>query len=294
MRTGPTTNRTVVSPELQAHLDRILAMPRLDVEQERALMRRYFEEDDAEAGERIIEAHLRFVVAIALKYRNYPISMSDLVSEGTLGLIVALDKFDHERGTRFVTYASFWIRAFVLELVIRSYGTGRLGSGPFRSKIFFRLRREHARIHARYGEASRGLDHVARRMGLSTEAVRDMLVQMESSEVPLDHPLPETHASTPDHGLHGRFQDPEDTVAREHDGRVLAAFVEEALERLDDRERYIVEARLMTDTPRTLASVGASLGVSRERTRQLEGRALHKLKEALGPRLEEVSLARRS
>jgi RNA polymerase sigma-32 factor len=290
MSTSASRRQGPVSVELQSHLDRILSTERLSVEQERELMRRFFEDDDQEAADRLIETHLRFVVAIALRYRNYPIAMSDLVSEGTLGLMVALRKFDPSRGTRFVTYATFWIRAHVLDLVIRSWHSGKGGTGPFKSKVFFKLRREHARLASRFGTSPEGLRQMAREMGMKEGVLRDMLHRIECGDVSIDQRLSSDSATTFKDLIVDDGPDPESEVRARHDSRIARELVEDALRILDDREAFIVKSRLMSDEPKTLASVGETLGVSRERARQIEVRARMKLRDHLTPRVEGAAI----
>lgn len=276
-----TTRGGVVSPELQLYLDRILATERIDPQQERELMDRWFDQGDRGAADRIIETHMRFVVAIALKYRNYPISMSDMISEGTMGLMVAFSRFDRSRNTRFVTYASFWIRAHILDLVIRSWHSGKLGTGPFKSKIFFKLRREHSQLASRFGDSPRANEILARRMGLDAEKVGKMLRQIEAGEVSLDMEISPSSNVTRKDLVADEEPDPYQQVCARQEERMLAIQVQEALRTLDRRERFVVENRLMGETTETLASLGEALGVSRERARQIEVRARRKLREHL-------------
>jgi RNA polymerase sigma-32 factor len=231
------------------------------------------------------------VVAIALRYRNYPIAMSDLVSEGTLGLMVALGKFDCSRQTRFVTYASFWIRAYILDLVIRSWHSGKHGTGPFRSKVFFKLRREHARLSSRFGNAPEGIRYMAWQMGLTEEGLRDMLHQIELGDVSIDQLLCDDRPATIKDMLADKNPDPEQEVCSRREALFTRKIVEEALAVLDERERHVVRVRLMADEPETLATVGETLGVSRERARQLEVRARKKLGAHLARSMQSHSTA---
>jgi len=281
MRRCSTGQRGFVTPELQAYIDRLLLTPRMSRTRETELMRRYHEHGDREAGQSIVEAHMRFVVAIALGYRNYAVAMDDLISEGSLGLVTALDKFDHERGTRFVTYASFWIRACILDLIIRSWHSGKNGTGPFNSKIFFKLRRERARLHARFGEDAAGLRVLARSLGMKREALRRMLDRLDASDVSLDQPVFHDRETTLKELLEDRRPGPEaETADRQMRARVRSE-LGRAMTVLDERERLVLERRSLGRTPCTLAEVGRELGVSRERARQLEERAHRKLQREL-------------
>ncbi len=280
-----------ISPELQAYIDRILQMPRMSRECEQQLMRRYHEQGDRKAGQHIVAAHMRFVVAIALGYRNYALAMDDLISEGSLGLVTALDKFDHERGTRFVTYASFWIRACILDLIIRSWHSGKQGTGPFNSKIFFKLRRQHSQLYSRFGDDSAGLRVLARSLGMEQDVVSGMLARLDASDVSLDQPVFREHETTMKELLEEQGPGPEAEASEHQMSTCVKRELARAQEILDERERYVVRRRSLDGSSATLAEIGRELGVSRERARQLEARARRKLRKRLENTVCEQSLA---
>jgi RNA polymerase sigma-32 factor len=220
------------------------------------------------------------VVTIALKYRAYGIPLGDLIAEGNLGILHALDKFEPERGLRFVTYAAYWIRAYILNSVIQSRTLVSSGSTSMR-KMFFRLRRERARIVSLLGEGEQVLDLLAAKFETSRDKVAEMLGRLESKDVSLDigHvrdgrvPLVETLAAE------GCNQ--EQSYANFQDVQLAHGLVDSAMGWLDPRERFIVEHHLMKDDDETLslAELGRQLGVSRERARQLEEQAKKKLRQ---------------
>ena len=237
---------------------------------------------DGEARKALVRANLRFVVAIALSYRRYGIRVADLIAEGNLGLMIAAGKFDAERGTRFVTYAGYWIRALILDLIVRATTMVGAGSGPLRSKLFFRLRRERARIGNLVPDAHERNALLAQRFETSEEKMEEMLRRLDARDVSLDQPV---HAESGVTMLDALEDDagvsPEvATALHENDGRVKER-LKAALSRLDVRERYIVQQRYMNDEEVSLAEIGRELGVSRERARQLEARAKQKLREQL-------------
>jgi RNA polymerase sigma-32 factor len=252
--------------------------PRLSRREETELARRWRATRDRRAADVLVRAHLRDVAFIAHKHRNYGVPVSELISEGNLGLLRALDKFDPERGIRFATYAAYWIRAYVIAFVLRSWSMVRNRSGVVRSKMFFRVRRERARARMLYGDDERVVDVVAERLGTTRRAVESMIQRLDARDVSLDDakggvPLIEV--------LHSEQTDAERAVA---DGQVrerVRGFLRGALEQLDTRERYIIESRFLSDTDgaMSLAKIGRELGVSRERARQLERRARDKLGE---------------
>lgn len=264
------------------YIDRVRRIELLSREEEHELAVRAQAGDEA-AVHALARSNLRFVVAVALRYRRYGIPVADLVSEGNLGLSIAARKFDPSRGTRFVTYASYWIRAYILDLVVRSTTMVGAGSGPLRSKIFFRLRRERAKLGNEELEPGERLARLARSFGTSEEKMAEMLARLDARDVSLDQPTFADSGTTLLDTLEGTLASPEAALgARELDAERRTG-VAVALEVLDPRERYIVERRYMGDTEVSLAEIGRTLGVSRERARQLEARAKEKLRQKLAP-----------
>lgn len=265
---------------LATYIDRVRALPRLSREDEHALAVRV-REGDREAARALIEANLRYVVSVALQYRRYGIPLSELVAEGSVGLMLAVGKFSPDRGTRFVTYAGYWIRAYVLDLIVRSARMVGAGSGALRSKVFFRLRRERARIAATEPDARRRLEILAGRFRVDVNKMQSMLRQLDGRDLSLDATLGHDSSMTGLDALRYDANDQEqDLLAAEH-ARTLRGELDEALTLLDRRERYIVDHRMLADDELSLAELGRRLGVSRERARQLEARAKRKLRERL-------------
>jgi RNA polymerase sigma-32 factor len=268
------------SATLHRYFSQVRGYPALTREEERDLVVRFRTNGDEAARETLISAHLRYVVAIALKYQRYGVPLEELVSEGNFGLVHALGKFELDRGTRFVTYAAYWIRAYVLNHVIRSWSLVGVGSGALRSKMFFRLRRERVKIANLVGEGQEAESLLAQSLGLPEATVSAMLRRLDARDVSLDSkPVDGSNTSLGDL-LVTPGSSQEDTVSdSELDDRRRVA-VKDALSELDERERYIVEKRLMADREDelSLAEIGRQLGVSRERARQLEVRAKRKLK----------------
>jgi len=253
--------------------------PPLDQAQELALARRFRVDGDRRAGEILARAHLRNVVYLATKHRHYGVRVSELIAEGNCGLVDALLKFDPERGVRFGSYAKHWIRAYMFAHVIRSRVSVGGSAGLVRSQLFFKLRRERARMNSLLGEGNDADEALAKRLNLTVVRLRSLLDRLDCREVSLDAP--------PDHETPPRVpdplvccNDPEQAYFQDQRRGVLSAAVRAALTSLDVRERFIVEKRLMAAPADelTLAEIARGLGVSRERARQLEGRAKRKLK----------------
>lgn len=266
--------------QLSRYIESVRSIPKLSREDEHALALRV-REGDQRAADQLVEANLRYVVAVALQYRRYGIKLEDLVAEGNLGLMMAVRKFDADRGTRFVTYAGYWIRAYVLDAVVRSTTMVGAGSGPLRSKLFFRLRRERAQVAHLSQDADERNELLAERFGVSPEKMREMMMRIDSRDVSLDQPVFDDSGTTLVDTLRGSADHEAQFLLSERQGNV-EALLEEALGVLDRRERYIVEARLMAEDGMSLAAIGRELGVSRERARQLEARAKKKLRQRLG------------
>jgi RNA polymerase sigma-32 factor len=268
------------SASLDRYIQQVRAIPRLSREDEHELALRA-REGDQDATDRLVEANLRYVIAIGLQYRRYGVTLGDLIAEGSVGLVTAVRKFDPHRGTRFVTYAGYWIRAFVLEAVVRSSTMVGAGSGPFRSKLFFRLRRERARLSNVIADPEELIAKLAADFDTTSEKMTELLRRLDQREISLDAPAYHDSDATLVEMLPGATEPQDLVVARQRRQSGIELRLEGALSVLDDRERLIVEKRILSDDAASLASLGRELGVSRERARQLEARAKKKLAEEL-------------
>jgi RNA polymerase sigma-32 factor len=265
---------------LSRYIEKVRSIPALSREDEHELAVKAVAGDEA-AMEKLVEANLRFVVAVALQYRRYGLRISDLIAEGNLGLMIAAKKFDPHRGTRFVTYAGYWIRALVLDLVVRSSSMVGAGSGPLRSKLFFRLRRERARVANLAGDATERNAMMAERFETTPEKMEEMLRRLDARDVSLDQTVYPDSGVTMLDTLEGGEADQESALVDSERETNLKDRLADALGGLDQRERFIVEQRYMGEKEVSLAAIGRKLGVSRERARQLEARAKLKLKQKL-------------
>ncbi|MEB2323709.1 MAG: RNA polymerase factor sigma-32 [Sorangiineae bacterium] len=277
------------NPDVSRYISTVHGYPKLEREEEADLARRWRATQDRRAADRLVRSHLRYVVAIALKYRRYGLPLQELIAEGNFGLVHALAKFEPERGNRFVTYAAYWIRAYVLNYIIRSWSLVGVGSGALRSKMFFKLRRERVRVTNLVGEGELADQMLAERFKLPAEQVRGMLRRLETRDLSLDATVFDDSATRlVDTLASPELSSEEASSASQLRDRVRDT-VRSAVTGLDERERFIVEHRLMADREDelSLAEIGRRLGVSRERARQLEARAKRKLK----TRIEELSAA---
>jgi RNA polymerase sigma-32 factor len=270
-------------PTLSRYLAAVQKYPRLSREEETELWHRWHDDRDEQASDTLVRANLRYAVSIAFKYRRYGLPLTDLIAEGNFGIIHALSKFEPDRGNRFVTYAAYWIRAFILNYIIRSWSLVGGGSGALRSKMFFKLRREKVRITNLVGEGEQAEEMLAERFNTSRDHIVELVGRLEARDVSLDAKVFSDSAVSLIDTLVSPNVNQEDIYDRAQQDSRVNPIVHAALDSLDRRERYIVEHRLMADDEEivSLAELGRRLGVSRERARQLEVRAKRKLKQRI-------------
>lgn len=280
-----------IDPTTARYLALICAAPSLSRSDELALAERYRQHGDRAARERVLNANLRHVVALALRYRKLGVPISDLIAQGSLGLMQALDRFDPERGLRLATYANHWIRAEMLGAVTRARSLVGGGVGALGPKYALRMRRDHARLQAQLGASSEVLAVLGARYGKTPEQIAQIVQRIEQRDASLD--APSAGAPGPlGERLPSAAAPADDRVELERNRRQLAAAVERARDGLSSRERFIVEHRLLADEEArvSLKQIGNHFGVSRERARQLESALKGKLKARLTPTAQVLEL----
>ena len=265
--------------ELSRYITMVHRVPKVSREDEEKLLAGWYTHGDVKARDNLVSTQLRYVVAIALKYKRYGVPVSELVAEGNFGVVHALKKFEPARGNRFVTYAAYWIRAYILNYIIRSWSMVGVGSGALRSKMFFKLRRERIRVTNLLGEGDAADEALAARLSIPKEKLSGMLRRLEARDVSLDAPIFDDSGASLVDALANVDQTQEEQLMENRRGIRVQSLVRDAVKELDKRERYIVENRMMADSEdeMSLAEIGRRLGVSRERARQLEARAKRKL-----------------
>jgi len=280
------------SSSLDAYLAEISRCPLLTVEAEQELARRFRQQGDARAAHELVTSNLRFVVKVAYEYRAYGFRVADLVQEGNIGLMRAVQKFDPDKNIRLISYGVWWIRAYIQNHILRSWSLVKLGTTQAQRKLFFslaRTRREMDREAAAHGDgAPRDAAQVALRLKVKPEEVVEMQTRMEGRDLSLDAPRGDDGTASHLDFLAGDGPGQEDELSSAQERRVTSGTVASALARLDPRERFIVEARLMSDRPMTLKELGDHFGFSRERARQLEIRAREKLRVELAALAAEI------
>jgi RNA polymerase sigma-32 factor len=286
-RTGKTTT-TVPALGTDASLNRYLSeirkFPLLTPEQEYMLAKRYQEHQDSEAAAQLVTSHLRLVAKIAMGYRGYGLPVSELISEGNIGLMQGVKKFEPDRGFRLATYAMWWIRASIQEFILRSWSLVKIGTTAAQKKLFFNLRRMKNNIEA-FEDGDLHPDvvkKIATDLGVSEDDVVSMNRRMAmGGDTSLNVPMRDDGEGQWQDWLadDGPLQDERVAAAEERD--VRHALLEEAMGSLNDREKHILAERRLAEEPKTLEELSQVYGVSRERVRQIEVRAFEKLQKAM-------------
>jgi len=258
--------------------------PILGKDEEYMLAKSYAEHDDTEAAHKLVTSHLRLVAKIALGYRGYGLPISDLVSEGSIGLMKAVKKFDPERGFRLSTYAIWWIRASITEYVLRSWSMVKLGTMAAQKKLFFSLRKTKSSLNIlENGDLTPDqLTQLSEAMDVPEVEVNSMNRRLMARDASLNAPLTQEEEGD-------EFQDtlisenpsPEAITAEEQELAFRRGLLKDAMAELNDRETDIITERRLNENPKTLDELGERYGISRERVRQLEARAFEKISIAM-------------
>src|SRR3989454_7679484 len=274
--------RVTAQSGLTRYIEEIRRVPMLEPQDEYMLAKRWREHDDLEAAHKLVNSHLRLVTRIATGYRGYGLPISELISEGNVGLMQAVKRFEPEKGFRLATYATWWIKAAIQEYILRSWSMVKMGTTANQRKMFFNLRKAKSKISA-LEEGDLRPDQVkliAKRLGVTEQDVVDMNRRL-GGDVSLNAPIR-------DDGDSGEWQDwlvdevsdQETRLVEDEESDNRKKALGEALSVLNDRERRIFEARQLADDPITLEDLAAEFGVSRERVRQIEVRAFEKVQRA--------------
>ena len=269
---------------LNRYLAEIKKFPILAPEEEYMLAKRWTEHQDTEAAANLVNSHLRLVAKIAMGYRGYGLPVSELISEGNIGLMQGVKKFEPERGFRLATYAMWWIRASIQEFILRSWSLVKMGTTAAQKKLFFNLRRMKNQIEAFEDGDMKPEDvlKIATDLGVTEEEVISMNRRMSmGGDTSLNVPLREEGEGQWQDWLvdTGPLQD--ERVAEAEETKVRHELLVQAMESLNDREKHILTERRLTDDPKTLEELSQVYDVSRERIRQIEVRAFEKLQKSL-------------
>ena len=271
---------------LNRYLAEIKKFPILSPEEEYMLAKRWREHGDTEAAAKLVNSHLRLVAKIAMGYRGYGLPVSELISEGNIGLMQGVKKFEPDRGFRLATYAMWWIRASIQEFILRSWSLVKMGTTAAQKKLFFNLRRMKNQIDAfEEGDLKpEAVAKIAKDLGVTEDEVVSMNRRMAmGGDTSLNAPLKSSEDGE------GQWQDflvaedplQDEVIAEDEENKVRHDLLMQALDSLNERERHILTERRLTDEPQTLEDLSQVYNVSRERIRQIEVRAFEKLQAAL-------------
>lgn len=268
---------------LARYLQEIRRFPMLEPDEEYMLAKRWTEHADSDAAHKLVTSHLRLVARMAMRYRGYGLPIGEVISEGNVGLMQAVKRFDPEKGFRLATYAMWWIRAAIQEYILRSFSLVKMGTTTAQKKLFFNLRKFKGQLQA-LEEGDLRPDHVkeiATRLGVSEDDVVSMNRRL-AGDSSLNAPVRNDSES-------GEWQDwlvddqtdQETELVRSEELERRRSYLQQAMQGLNDRERRIFEARRLSESPMTLEELSGEFGVSRERVRQIEVRAFEKVQKAV-------------
>ncbi len=270
---------------LSRYLTEIRKFPLLTNEEEYMFAKRLKEHGDKQAAHRLVTSHLRLVAKIAMGYRGYGLPISEIVSEGNVGLMQAVKRFEPDKGFRLATYAMWWIRASIQEYVLRSWSMVKMGTTAAQKKLFFNLRKAKSNIGAiEEGDLTpEHLDTLSDRLGVTKQELTDMNRRLSGPDSSLNAPLRSESESEWQDWLADDTMDQETRLAEREEMGGRHNLLSGAMEKLTERERDIISARRLQDEPATLEELSQKFGVSRERVRQIEVRAFEKLQAAMTP-----------
>jgi RNA polymerase sigma-32 factor len=277
---------------LSRYLDEIRKFPMLEPTEEYMLAKRWREHGDREAAHKLVTSHLRLVAKIAMGYRGYGLPISEVVSEGNVGLMQAVKRFEPDKGFRLATYAMWWIKAAIQEYILRSWSLVKMGTTANQKKLFFNLRKAKGRISALEEGDLRPeqVKQIATQLGVTEQDVVDMNRRL-GGDASLNAPLREEGEGEWQDWLVDDSASQESVLAAEEEGQNRLQALRNALTVLNPRERRIFEARRLSDEPMTLEDLSTEFGVSRERVRQIEVRAFEKVQEAVKRNLAQIERA---
>ncbi len=267
-----------LSNSLQSYLAQIRNYPVLSREEEYELAMRHRETGDLEAARKLIISNLKFVVRIANEYKNYNVNTMDLIQEGNIGLMKAVRGFDPTKGYRLISYAVWWIRAYIQNHIMKTWSLVKVGTNQSQRKLFYKLRSTKNKIEATGAEMGEDVySEIARELDVPDSQVIEMDRIMSGKDLSLDANVEGSTERTYLDILGDTF-DQEQFLEDSQTQPLVAKKIEEVLVNLKDRERYIIERRVLTDSPETLEKLSRKFGISRERVRQIEKNALNKIR----------------
>jgi len=274
-------NLPAVSDNLTLYFAEIRKFDLLTEEQEHALAVEFYEKKDIKAAHRLVTSNLRFVVKVASEYRHYGLRMLDLIQEGNIGLMMAVRKFNPFRGIRLISYAVWWIRAYIQNYIVSAWSLVKIGTTQAQRKLFYRLRKTKEELFKMTGDAGDTAE-LAEILQVSSRDVADMEQRLKG-EVSLDAEIVNADGMTALETIADDRMNQEELLSEREQDSQLKQHLAKALEELNEKERYIVEQRIISELPRTLQEIADHFSISRERVRQIEEKTLKKLRKFFAP-----------
>jgi RNA polymerase sigma-32 factor len=273
-------NNSLLSAE--TYLKQINRFPLLTPKEEFTLAARYWKFDDPEIAETLVTSNLRFVVKVAFEYKNYGIKILDLIQEGNIGLIMAVKKFNPYKGNRLISYAVWWIKAYIQNFIIKSWSLVKIGTTQAQKKLFYKIGRVRQALETDC-ESDAKYERLASDLDVKKRDILEMEQRMSARDLSLDSPLDDNAELTHLDLLEEDSLNPEESFALKEEKQIRDREVVSAMEQLKGKEQYIIRRRIMSDSILTLQEIGNHLNLSRERVRQIEGKAVEKLKLKMRP-----------
>jgi len=266
----------------ESYLRQINQFPLLTAEEEFRLAARYRKYNDREAAEELIKSNLRFVVKVAFEYKTYGTKLLDLIQEGNIGLMMAIKKFNPYKGNRFISYAVWWIRAYIQNFIMKSWSLVKIGTTQVQKKLFYKIGKVRKALAAD-GESEARYEQLASDLDVKKGDIIEMEQRMSARDFSLDSPPGDDHELTHLDLLQESSLNPEESFALEEEKNIREREVLSAMKHLTEKEEYVIRNRIMSDSSLTLQEIGNHLKLSRERVRQIESEALKKLKKEMSP-----------
>ena len=276
------SNLPVVKNSLESYLIQINQFPLLSKEEEFEIAVKYRKYNDINAAHKLITSNLRFVVKVAFEYKSYGVKLADLVQEGNIGLMMAVKKFNPYKGYRFISYAIWWIRAYIQNFIIKTWSLVKIGTTQAQKKLFYKIGKVRKALESNQ-ENEKKYELLANDLEVTKEDIIEMEQRMSSRDLSLDAPFDEDHELTHLDLLQEDSANQEEALAQQQEKKIREREVQNAMKRLNEKEAYVIQNRIMADSPLTLQEIGNHLKLSRERVRQIESEALRKLKREINP-----------
>ena len=276
------SNLPVVKSSLESYLLKINQIPVLSQGEEFELAVRYRKYNDINAAHKLITSNLRFVVKVAFEYKSYGAKLADLIQEGNIGLMMAVKKFNPYKGYRFISYAIWWIRAYIQNFIIKTWSLVKIGTTQAQKKLFYKIGKVRKALESNREDEKR-YELLASDLDVAKEDLIEMEQRMAARDLSLDASFDDNHELTHLDLLQEDPPNQEEALAQQETKKIREREIQNAIRRLNEKEAYVIKNRVMADSPLTLQQIGNHLKLSRERVRQIESEALKKLKKEISP-----------